>query len=53
MRIGLPMITTPDTVDPATIARKAEDVGFGSFWLPEAPSPYPSPTRGEGTYSRR
>ena len=39
MRIDLPMITTPDTVDPATVARKAEKVIFESFWLPTAPSP--------------
>ena len=37
MKIGLLMIATPDTVDPATVARKAEEVGFESFWLPEHP----------------
>ena len=39
MKIGLLLIAAPDAVAPATIARKAEEVGFESFWLPTAPSP--------------
>ncbi len=48
MKVGLFMFATPDAVDPATLARKAEEVGFESFWLPEHPiipvhsqTPYP------------
>ncbi len=37
MRIDLFMFTTPDSVAPAFVARKAEAVGFESFWLPEHP----------------
>lgn len=37
MNVGLFMFTTPDTVSPASLARKAEEVGFESFWLPEHP----------------
>ncbi len=53
MKIGLPTIATPDTVDLATVARKAEVVGFESFWMPTAPSPWPSPARGEETHSQK
>lgn len=37
MKIGLFMFTTPETVHPAMLARKAEELGFESFWLPEHP----------------
>ena len=37
MKIGLFMFTTPHTVTPATLACKAEELGFESFWLPEHP----------------
>ena len=48
MKIGLFMFAAPYTVDPATFARKAEEVGFESLWLGEHPiipvhskTPYP------------
>ena len=50
MKIELLMIAAPDTVIPAIVARKAEEVSFESFWQPIALSPCPS-TRREGTYS--
>lgn len=37
MKIGLSMFTTHDTASPASVACKAEEVGFESFWLPEHP----------------
>ena len=52
MKIGLLLIATLDTVILTIVACKAEEVGFVSFWLPTAPSPCPSPTRGEGTHSQ-
>jgi hypothetical protein len=33
------MIATPDTADPAAVARKAEEPAFESPWLPEHPIP--------------
>jgi alkanesulfonate monooxygenase SsuD/methylene tetrahydromethanopterin reductase-like flavin-dependent oxidoreductase (luciferase family) len=48
MKIGLFMFATPYTVDSASLARKAEELGLESFWLPEHPiipvhhkTPYP------------
>lgn len=37
MQIGFCMFATPQTAAPAVVARKAEEVGFESFWLPEHP----------------
>ena len=37
MKIGLFMFATPTTIAPAILARKAETLGFESFWLPEHP----------------
>lgn len=48
MQIGLFMFPTSYAADPASVARKAEALGFESFWLPEHPiipvhttTPYP------------
>jgi probable F420-dependent oxidoreductase len=37
MKIGILGFITADTVDPATMARKVEELGFESFFLPEHP----------------
>ncbi len=37
MKIGVLAFVTPYTIDPATLARKAEELGFESFYLPEHP----------------
>jgi probable F420-dependent oxidoreductase len=48
MKYGLAVIYTPDTADPATVASKAEALGFDSVWYGEHPvipvnytTPYP------------
>lgn len=48
MKIGVFLFATEASADPAAVARKAEEVGFASFWVPEHPiiplqtsSPYP------------
>jgi probable F420-dependent oxidoreductase len=48
MKYGLAIIQTPDTADPATLARLAEEAGFDSIWIGEHPAipveyktPYP------------
>jgi len=48
MKYGLAMIQTPDTADPATVGRLAEEAGFDSVWIGEHPAipveyktPYP------------
>ncbi|MBI3304011.1 MAG: LLM class F420-dependent oxidoreductase [Deltaproteobacteria bacterium] len=48
MKVGLFMFPAAYAVDPASVARKAEELGFESFWLPEHPiipvhckTPYP------------
>lgn len=48
MRYGLAIIQTPDTADPATVGRLAEEAGFDSIWIGEHPAipveyktPYP------------
>lgn len=38
MHVGLFTFATPHTAAPACMARKAEELGFESFWLPEHPS---------------
>src|SRR5579864_160095 len=37
MKIGVLAFVTPVTADPAALARKAEELGFESFYLPEHP----------------
>ncbi len=37
MKIGVLCFVTPVTADPASLARKAEELGFESFYLPEHP----------------
>jgi len=37
MKVGLFALASPYTENPAVLARKAEEVGFDSFWLPEHP----------------
>jgi probable F420-dependent oxidoreductase len=48
MKIGVFMFPASYALDPASVARKAEELGFESFWLPEHPiipvhttTPYP------------
>lgn len=48
MKIGVFLFATDKSADPAVVAKKAEDLGFDSFWAPEHPiipiktsSPYP------------
>ncbi len=48
MKIGVFLFATDKSADPAAVAKKAEDLGFASFWVPEHPiiplqtsSPYP------------
>ena len=49
MKIGVFEFAIDKSVDPAVIAKHAEELGFGSFWVPEHPiipiktsSPYPA-----------
>lgn len=37
MKIGLVIFPTDYTIDPATLAVRAEELGFDSLWLPEHP----------------
>lgn len=37
MNIGVFFFTSGESADPAIIAKKAEDLGFASFWVPEHP----------------
>src|SRR5262245_32312675 len=37
MQIGVTVFATDTTLDPAVLAKKAEELGFASFWLPEHP----------------
>ena len=49
MKIGVAMSLTDTCVDVATLARKAEELGFESLWLPEhvaIPVNTTSPTAG-------
>src|SRR5882762_6943940 len=48
VKIGVFLFATDASADPAVVARKAEELGFASFWVPEHPviplqtsSPYP------------
>jgi len=49
MHIGIFVFATADSMDPAVLAKQAEELGFESFWVPEHPmlpvktsSPYPA-----------
>jgi probable F420-dependent oxidoreductase len=37
MHIGICVFATADSLDPAVLAKKAEELGFESFWVPEHP----------------
>lgn len=37
MKIGIFMFQTADVLDPAVLAKRAEELGFESFWVPEHP----------------
>jgi probable F420-dependent oxidoreductase len=37
MKVGVFLLTADPTTDPAVIAKRAEDLGFASFWVPEHP----------------
>jgi probable F420-dependent oxidoreductase len=37
MKVGVFLLTADPTTDPAIIAKRAEDLGFASFWVPEHP----------------
>ena len=37
MKIGIFVFATSDSMDPAVLASRAEDLGFESFWVPEHP----------------
>ena len=35
MKIGVFAFMTDQSVDPAVLAKRAEELGFASFWVPE------------------
>ena len=35
MKIGVFEFVTDQSVDPAVLAKRAEELGFASFWVPE------------------
>ena len=37
MKVGVFLLTADPTTDPAVIAKRAEELGFASFWAPEHP----------------
>src|SRR5262249_47125561 len=37
MKIGVFLVASAPSADPALIARRAEALGFASFWVPEPP----------------
>ncbi|MCE2405707.1 MAG: LLM class F420-dependent oxidoreductase [Dehalococcoidia bacterium] len=37
MRVGVSTFPTSYSIDPALLARRAEEMGFSSFWVPEHP----------------
>ena len=37
MKVGVVMMATADGADTASVAKKVEQLGFDSFWLPEHP----------------
>ena len=53
MDIGIFVFESDSSLDPAVLARRAEELGFDSFWVPEHPviplqtsSPYPGSSDG-------
>jgi probable F420-dependent oxidoreductase len=49
MKIGVFVFATPESLDPAVLAKRAEELGFESFWVPEhaiIPVKTTSPYRG-------
>lgn len=37
MKVGVFLLASASSADPAVVARKAEELGFDSFWVPEHP----------------
>jgi|SRR6516225_1446858 probable F420-dependent oxidoreductase len=37
MKIGVFLLASEQSADPAMVAKRAEELGFGSFWVPEHP----------------
>jgi alkanesulfonate monooxygenase SsuD/methylene tetrahydromethanopterin reductase-like flavin-dependent oxidoreductase (luciferase family) len=37
MKVGVFLLTSDPATDPAVIAKRAEELGFASFWAPEHP----------------
>jgi len=37
MKVGVFMLVTESSADPAAVAKRAEELGFDSFWVPEHP----------------
>jgi probable F420-dependent oxidoreductase len=37
MKIGVFLLASEQSADPAVVAKRAEELGFGSFWVPEHP----------------
>lgn len=37
MKVGVFLLPSAQTADPAVVAQKAEELGFASFWVPEHP----------------
>jgi len=37
MKVGVFLLASEQTADPAIVAKKAEELGFASFWVPEHP----------------
>jgi len=37
MKVGVFLLASESSADPAVVARKAEELGFDSFWVPEHP----------------
>jgi len=53
MKVGVFLLVTESSADPAVVAKRAEELGFDSFWAPEHPiipvkytSPYPGSADG-------
>ena len=47
MKIGLFAFMTDQSVDPAVLAKRTEELGFASFWVPEhgiIPTHYTTPS---------
>src|SRR2546422_2158021 len=37
MKVGVFLLASEQAADPAVVAKKAEELGFASFWVPEHP----------------